>query len=102
MPGRTDRRCMIVDHLKYIEGSTDPALNFPAPAPQELYHLGDDPAETRDLAGSSIRQLKNLERRMEQVKTELRRVRAERDPEDGAADRISPELLETLRRQGYL
>jgi arylsulfatase A-like enzyme len=102
LPGRTERICIIDQTKKCIQGNADPKLKYPAIAPLEIYDLSDDPLEQKNLAGSNEPFVKSLRSLLNRVRSDLDQARNKLNVEDAAPTEISPELLETLRQQGYL
>jgi arylsulfatase A-like enzyme len=102
LPAQTFRACFIKNGWKYIKGSTDSTLLYPAPNPRELYLLTDDPEEMKNLMGINEREGLDLGKLMDGLEANFQKLNQILDKEKGEPDTISERLKETLRQQGYI
>jgi arylsulfatase A-like enzyme len=102
MPTKSSRACIIREGWKYIEGSQDESLRYPAPAPFEVYNLAEDPGEQNNLYGTFPKVDKNLGGLMRKLETQFRQEHDALDRGEGPPHALSAELLEVLKQQGYL
>lgn len=102
LPERSRRFCIIQDGWKYIEGSTDETLSFPAPAKEQLFRLEDDPGEHKDLKIEQEKIRNNLKQFMSGLRGDFEQLQEALGTDKGGANEISDELRERLKQQGYL
>ena len=102
VPKRSLRTCIVKDGWKYIEGSVDESLEYPAPAKAQLFNLKDDPGERNDLAEQHPREAKNLAEMLRAQQGKSQALFESLGGEDGSTQQLSESLKRMLKEQGYL
>ncbi|MFH2002814.1 MAG: sulfatase [Planctomycetota bacterium] len=102
LPERSLRFCIIQNKWKYIEGSTDSSLSYPAPAAEQLFNLEDDPHEKNDSKDQDPKRKGNLKQYLDRLRKDLRELQEALGTGAGGDNEISDELRERLQQQGYL
>lgn len=95
------RRCIIQNGWKYIEGSTDESLIYPAPCPVEVFTLAEDPQERQNRLDGDSEMARKLGDLMEGMARKLDWLRKSRKDKRSISS-LPPELEKMLKQQGYL
>jgi len=81
-----NKSCLRVGPWKLVHGPPDPDVVMPSERPWELYDVGSDPGETRDLAASEPQRLAELRAQLEGFQEHLRALAEALGPKASEAE----------------
>lgn len=99
---RSTRKCVIQGEWKYILGDDTESLMFPAPANKELFRLSEDPGEQRNRAEENPEVLEKFEALLNKIRKDMDAFNDAMGLKREESGKVSRELEEVLRQQGYL
>jgi len=102
VPEITNRQCIIEKGWKYIKGSVDRSLRFPAPAPVQIFNLDVDPHEKQDRSDSGFNKEDRLKKVLNEMEKRLINIRKKMNIKREHGAPLNKELLEKLKQQGYI